>query len=232
MGPMSEKRRIWDIPVRAFHLALIGLVGFSWYTAETMHVFSFGPKTGPSQFDLHRWSGYTILSLILFRLAWGIVGSTTARFSHFLSGPRSVLAYVRGLLRGGSADIVGHNPIGGWSVILMLALLLAQAVVGLMASEDTYGLEGPLDHLVGKRISLQLGGIHHLLFEGILVVTALHIVAVFGYLILKRDNLITPMITGRSVKDVSEPLAFRPVWLAAAIFGLCGALVWAAVSYL
>lgn len=229
---MSEKRRIWDFPVRLVHVLLIGLVGLSWYTGETMHVFSFGPQTGPSQFDLHRWSGYTLLTLVLFRVAWGLLGSTTARFSHFLKGPRSVLAYVRSLMRGGSADMIGHNPIGGWSVILMLALLLSQAVIGLMASEDTYGLEGPLDHLVGKENSLWLGGIHHLLFEGILVITGIHILAVFGYLVFKRDNLITPMLTGRSTKDVGEPLTFRPVWRAAVILALSAALVWAAVSYL
>lgn len=229
---MSEKRRIWDLPVRAFHVLLIGLVGLSWYTAETMHVFSFGAQEGPSQFALHRWSGYSVLALILFRVVWGIVGSTTARFSHFLAGPGSVLAYVRSLIRGGSADIVGHNPIGGWSVVLMLALLLSQAVIGLMASEDTYGLEGPLDHLVGKENSLWLGGIHHLLFEGILVVVGIHIVAVFGYLAFKRDNLITPMITGRSTKDVGEPLTFRPVWLALAILVVCATLIWAAINNL
>lgn len=229
---MSKTRRIWDLPIRLFHVLLITLLGLSWYTGETMHVFSFGPQEGPSQFDLHRWSGYSILTLILFRLVWGFMGSTTARFSHFMAGPRSVLAYVRGLIRGGSADIVGHNPIGGWSVLLMLALLLSQAVIGLMASEDTYGLEGPLDHLVGKENSLWLGGIHHLLFEAILVVLGVHIVAVFAYLLLKRDNLITPMITGRSTKDVGEPLTFRPVWLAVAILAVCAALVWAAINNL
>ena len=227
-----RKPRIWGLPIRVFHILLILLISFSFYTAETMHVFTFGPQSGPSQFDLHRWSGYTILALVLARIIWGLMGSTTARFSHFLKGPGAIIAYTRKLLGGPYTPSVGHNPIGGWSVVLILSLLLAQTITGLLASEDTFGLEGPLDHLVSTSTSYWLAGIHELIFKALFVVVAIHIAAALFYLVAKKDNLILPMITGRKPIDGAEGLTFRPAWVALVIVAVASGLVWAAINYL
>lgn len=227
-----SKPKVWGLPIRIFHILLICLLSFSWYTAENMHVFSFGPQSGPSQFDMHRWSGYGVLTLVLARLVWGLVGSTTARFAHFLKGPRAVAAYAGKLFGGKYQPSVGHNPIGGWSVILMLALLLGQTVTGLLSSEDTFGLEGPLDHLVSTSTSYWLAGIHEIIFNTLLAVLAVHIAAALFYLFAKKDNLITPMITGRKAIGGAEDLVFRPAWIAVPIAGIAGGLVWAALTYL
>lgn len=227
-----SKRRIWGLPIRVFHILLIILLSISWYTAKNMHVFTFGPQSGPSQFDLHRWSGYAVLTLVLARIIWGLFGSTTARFAHFLKGPKGIAAYASKLFGDAYSPSVGHNPIGGWSVVLMLALLLGQTITGLLSSEDTFGLEGPLDHLVSTPTSYWLAGIHETIFDTLLVVLGLHIGAAFFYLLVKKDNLIVPMITGRKTIDGAEDLVFRPVWVALLIAFVAGGLVWAAISYL
>lgn len=227
-----SKRRIWGLPVRVFHILLIILLSISWYTAETMHVFTFGPQPGPSQFDLHRWSGYAVLTLVLARILWGVVGSSTARFTHFLKGPKDITAYAAKLFGDAYGPSVGHNPIGGWAVVLMLGLLLAQTITGLLSSEDTFGLEGPLDHMVSTPTSYWLAGIHEIIFNTLLAVLALHIGAAFFYLFVKKDNLILPMITGRKETDGAEDLLFRPAWIALLIVGVAGGLVWAALNYL
>lgn len=121
---------------------------------------------------------------------------------------------------------------GGWSVVLMLGLLLGQTITGLLSSEDTFGLEGPLDHLVSTSTSYWLAGIHEIIFNTMLAVLALHIAAALFYLFAKKDNLIAPMVTGRKRIDGAEGLAFRSVWIALPIVALTGGLVWAAISYL
>ena len=71
----NKRSKIWDLPVRLFHLLIIGLVGFSWYTAENMHVFTFGPQEGLTMFEWHVWSGVALLALVLFRVLWGFFGT-------------------------------------------------------------------------------------------------------------------------------------------------------------
>ncbi|MDX1580366.1 MAG: cytochrome b/b6 domain-containing protein, partial [Alphaproteobacteria bacterium] len=130
--PPARPIKVWDLPVRLTHVAFIALVGASWYTGETMHVYTFGQQ-GLSQFDWHRYSGYAVLALVLFRILWGFFGSETARFSNFLKSPGTVKDYLRRLFSPSYRASLGHNPLGGWSVVLILALLLAQTVTGLMS---------------------------------------------------------------------------------------------------
>src|SRR5262249_5537036 len=118
---------IWDWPTRLVHWLLVALVFFSWGAAEYQHM------------DLHRYSGYTILGLLVFRLYWGIAGSETARFANFVKGPRAVADYLRSKTKS-----IGHNPLGALSVVALLTLLVAQVALGLF-SVDVDGLEsGPL----------------------------------------------------------------------------------------
>src|SRR5689334_4691000 len=118
--------RVWDAPVRLFHWALAILVVFSYVTG----------KLGHSWMSWHLKSGYAILALLLFRLAWGFAGSATARFPRFVRSPAIALEYGRGLLRGTPARVTGHNPLGGWMVLALLAILLLQAATGLFADDD------------------------------------------------------------------------------------------------
>ncbi len=186
--PLASGRPIlvWDLPTRLFHWLLAALVVTSFVTG----------KIGGLWMRYHMWSGYAILELIVFRLAWGIVGGRHARFSAFLRGPGAVLRYARTMLRRDAPKHLGHNPLGGWSVLAMLIALLVQAVTGLFANDDIF-TEGPLYPWVRKATSDWLTRIHRLNQEAILAIVAVHIAAVFFYLIIKHENLIQPMITGR-----------------------------------
>jgi cytochrome b len=156
-----------------------------------------------------------LLGLVIFRLLWGVAGSATARFSQFVKGKGAILAY----LRGTTSATVGHNPLGGWVVVAMLALLLLQAATGLFANDDII-TEGPLYHLISKDISDALTELHEGVFDVLLALAGLHVAAIFFYLFIKRDNLIRPMLTGRKQvpADIAEPRmvgAWRAMPLAA-----------------
>ncbi|MCE7796226.1 cytochrome b/b6 domain-containing protein [Sphingobium sufflavum] len=176
------RQYVWDAPTRLFHWLLVGLLGFSWYSAETY------------QMEWHRYSGLAILGLVAFRIVWGFVGSGTARFGGFLKGPRAALAYLRS--KGHDESVAGHNPLGGWSVALLLLLLTVQTLSGLFAV-DIDGIEsGPLSYLVDFDRGRQAAAIHGAAFALLKLVAALHVAAILFYLVVKRRNLITPMLTG------------------------------------
>lgn len=146
--------------------------------------------------DWHLWGGYAVLTLVLFRLIWGTIGSETVRFSHFVRGPGVALAYFKALLRGETPHYLGHNPMGAWSIVALLILLLVQAITGLFANDDIL-IEGPLYGWVSKGASDWLTTIHKLNFNLLLAMIAVHLSAVFFYLFVKRENLIHPMLSGR-----------------------------------
>jgi cytochrome b len=171
--------RVWDLPTRLFHWLLVILIAFSWYSAEN------------GLMDWHRRSGLALLGLIAFRLIWGVVGGSTARFAHFIRGPGAIVRHFRG-----APARIGHNPLGGLSVIALLALLTVQIVAGLYAV-DVDGLEsGPLSDAVSFETGRQAARIHHLCFDALLALSALHIFAILFYR-LRGRNLVTPMLTGR-----------------------------------
>ena len=176
--------KVWDLPTRLFHWTLVALMIAQWLTAEES-----------STMDWHIWGGYAVLALVLFRLIWGFVGSETARFSDFVRGPGAALEYVRALLRGETPHYLGHNPLGAWSIVAMLVLLLVQAGTGLFANDDIL-IEGPLYAWVSKGTSDWLTTIHKLNFNLLLLVIAVHLSAVLFYLLVKRENLVHPMLTG------------------------------------
>ncbi|HEY6868773.1 MAG TPA: cytochrome b/b6 domain-containing protein, partial [Novosphingobium sp.] len=165
---------------------------------------------------------------LAFRLLWGVVGSSTARFAGFVAGPGRVLAHVRGL-RGGAevAPVVGHNPLGGWSVLALLGLLTLQVGLGLFA-QDTDAVEsGPLNYLVSYETGKLAGEIHGAVFNLILLFVAIHLAAIAYYRFVKHDNLIQPMITGtrRFAVPVAAP-RMAPWWRAVLCAVLAAALAW------
>ncbi|MDG4597019.1 MAG: cytochrome b/b6 domain-containing protein [Candidatus Contendobacter sp.] len=176
--------KIWDLPTRLFHWSLVALMVAQWLTAEESSTMSW-----------HVWGGYAVLVLVLFRLMWGFVGSDTARFSDFVRGPGAALEYVKALRCGAAPHYLGHNPLGAWSIVAMLVLLLVQTGTGLFANDDIM-IEGPLYAWVSKETSDWLTTIHKLNFNLLLLVIAVHLSAVLFYLLVKRENLVHPMLSG------------------------------------
>jgi cytochrome b len=200
----ESRVRVWDLPTRLFHWLIVALFAFSWWTAEYDHL------------DWHMWSGYGILTLVLFRIAWGFVGSATARFDNFLRGPRAFLAYGRHLFDRSAPATPGHNPMGGWSVLALLLLLLTQTVLGLFAI-DVDGLEsGPLNYLVSFDTGRAASHLHSLVFNLLLAFTGLHVVFIAFYLVYKRENLVSAMLVGakRMPQAPGQSLKFVSAWRA------------------
>ena len=205
--------RVWDGATRATHWLLVVLLGVSWWTASHHRM------------DYHRYSGYALLGVLIFRLYWGFFGSTTARFAHFVKGPRSIWRYLR--LR--PLHVApGHNPLGALSVLALLGLLLGQVVLGLF-SVDVDGLEsGPLSHWVSFAAGREFARLHRSGFGLLKLLVLLHVAAVAFYWIFKRDNLIRPMITG--LKGWSHgplpQIEFASRWHAVLGIALAVLLVW------
>ena len=203
---------IWDAPTRLFHWLLVMLIAFSWWSAEARRM------------DWHRYSGYAILGLLVFRIFWGFTGASTARFAGFVRSPAATVRYLRGDEPAGA----GHNPLGAWSVLAMLALLVLQVGLGLFAV-DVDGFEsGPLSDRVSFEAGRQAAAWHHLAFNALLALIALHVVAIAAYLVFRGKNLVGPMITGARAGPV-DGAPMRPgsrLALVAGI-GLAGLSAWA-----
>ncbi|MDE2597431.1 MAG: cytochrome b/b6 domain-containing protein [Sphingomonadales bacterium] len=203
---------VWDLPTRLFHWLLAGLFAFSWFSAEN------------GLMDWHRISGETLVGLLAFRLVWGFVGGSTARFASFVASPGKALAY----LRGGGTAAAGHNPLGAWSVIALLLLIAVQVGTGLF-SVDTDGLEsGPLSYLVSFEAGRKAAGVHHLAFNLTLLLVILHVAAILFYRVVKRRNLVTPMITGRDgeLPPGTPGLIAAPISRFAIVAALAAILAW------
>jgi cytochrome b len=174
--------KVWDLPTRLFHWLTVLLIGFSWWSAEY------------DEMDWHFRSGLTVLILLAFRLIWGVVGSSTARFGNFVRAPAKVLAYLRRPRN--SVQAPGHNPLGGYSVIAMLATLCVQVGTGLF-SVDVDGIEsGPLSYRVSFDQGRAAAAVHHVSFTVLQVLVVLHLLAIVYYRVRGR-RLIVPMLTGR-----------------------------------
>jgi cytochrome b len=191
--------RIWDIPTRLFHWSLVVLIGISFYT---------GLSGGFVEMDYHMISGYCILSLVLFRILWGLFGGYYARFTTFVKGPGTIIRYLKNLSTKtfNTKPYAGHNPLGALSIVFILLVLLTQTVTGMFANDDIM-LEGPLVHLVSYDTSRMLTGIHKTNKWIIGAVVLIHLLAILFYQFYKKDRLIIPMITGR--KLLSEPVAMK-----------------------
>jgi cytochrome b len=207
---MRKRVLVWDLPTRLFHWLLVILVGTSFVTG----------KMGGNAMQYHEWSGFAILALLLFRVVWGFVGSRESRFATFIRDPATVFHYVTSFLHRNSPRYLGHNPLGGWSILAMLLALFIQAATGLFAN-DNIATEGPLYLWVSRETSNWLTSIHKLNQQIIIVLVSIHLFAVLFHLFFKRENLVTPMITGIKEwdREAAEPARGR-TWLAAVIAAL------------
>lgn len=207
--------RVWDLPTRLFHWSIVILLFTSWFSADQGYM------------RVHLWSGLTLLALLLFRLGWGLFGSTTARFRDFLHPPRRVIGYLRSLSGDSPARHAGHNPAGGLMVAVMLAVLLAQALTGLFANDGLH-FNGPLAVKVSADVSDRLTRLHGTIFNLILVLVWAHLVAIGFYLFVKRENLVQPMLTGKKRRDhvpAGLDIAFTRTYLALALLLLTAGIV-------
>ncbi len=220
----DRKIRVWDLPVRLFHWALVVLLAVSYFTA----------RAGGEWMKFHFWSGYTIFALVLFRIAWGFVGSTTARFTDFVKGPSAAIAHLRDLLGRGRPREAGHNPVGGAMVVALLLAVLLQVVAGLFSADtDTGMVNGPLALVVADKWVERATAFHRFWINVLLWMVALHVLAAIVYLAWKRQNLIGAMITGRKpLDDVVErgkpapKLVFAPGRLAVSLLLAAAAIVY------
>ncbi|OFX11192.1 MAG: hypothetical protein A2516_09475 [Alphaproteobacteria bacterium RIFOXYD12_FULL_60_8] len=226
--PQQRRIKVWDAPIRLFHWALVILVTFNFIAIKLGGPAKVLQKLGYKGFitdtDLHMLSGQTLLTLMVFRFGYGLIGSTTARFSNFLTSPLKVWMYLRS---GGLGRWAGHNPAGGWMAALMLVVLGAMAGLGLFANDDIMA-DGPLMHLVGKTTSDSLTWYHRLLSRVLLGLVVLHVAAIIYYRRVKKDNLIPPMLHGYKDWPENEPvpsISFTHPLLALGLLGASAALV-------
>jgi cytochrome b len=207
---------VWDLPTRLFHWGLLLAVFYSWLSIDVLE-----------NMQHHFYSGYVVLTLLLFRLVWGFVGSYYSRFKSFRFSPVEILSYAKNLGSKSARHYLGHNPLGSISVVLMIAVLLAQATLGLFSSDDYFF--GPLSGLISSKSIAQISELHLLNSNAVFAVIGLHILAIIYYKIRKSEHLSKAMISGykqlddRCAEQQSKPASSL---LAIAVLIVCATLVY------
>jgi cytochrome b len=206
---MGALIQVWDLFIRLFHWQLVLLIPFLWLSAEE----------GGDWLIYHQFAAIYLLFLIVLRVLWGFWGSKYARFSDFICSPSALLNYARHLFAKSSSTpdsspALGHNPMGGLMVVLMLLILLLQIVLGLFSMDD-FWFEGPLVQFISSDLSEQLTRYHHLLFNVIVAVVGLHIAAIIAYKWVKKQNLVAAMLHGKkeAVQGTQPALMNVPVFI-------------------
>jgi cytochrome b len=191
--PMSNAARVvlvWDVPIRLIHWLIAALVAAAYATWRLNWMV------------WHGRIGDAVLALLLFRLLWGFFGSETARFSRFLTSPRMAVEHLKYTLLREPDHQVGHNPAGGWMVLFLLALLLAETLTGLYVANDIADV-GPLTEIVPAPLANVVEASHAILWDALLVAIVLHVLAIAGYAAVKGQNLVRPMIAGTKILPAS-----------------------------
>lgn len=173
---------VWDPLVRLLHWLLVTGVALAWLTGDEMRLS-------------HEWAGYAVLAIIGVRLVWGVIGTRYARFTQFVQGPKAVATYAKDVVAGTSPRHVGHNPLGGWMILTLLATLLALGASGWMMTLDAFFGEAWLE------------GAHELLANGLLVLLALHVAAAILSGPNHRENLVAAMFSGRKRPPTGTDIA-------------------------
>ncbi|BBO71313.1 hypothetical protein DSCA_52430 [Desulfosarcina alkanivorans] len=212
----KNKIKVWDIPVRMFHWALVVLIVFQVVTAE---VEGRG-------FALHIFFGYGVLFLILFRFIWGFWGTGYAQFSEFLRSWPVVKQYTIQLLKFSPPRFIGHNPLGGWMIVLLLLGLMVQVITGLPAGSDE--AVGPWASLLSAHAGESMAEFHEAFSIVLLCLIAIHIGGVIADWMLTGENLVKAMFTGQkeSAGDENPPYQKKvKAPMKNLIFSFCLALI-------
>ena len=204
----TTRHALWDLPTRLFHWLIVCGVALSWWSAEMEY------------YAVHEWSGYTVIVVVVSRIIWGFIGSRHSRFTDFLVGP----ARVRDYLKGRPAASAGHNPLGGWSVLLLLTLLMLQAGSGLFNSDDVL-FSGPLYYWGSGEFRDAMGVVHEVAFNALLALVCLHILAVLYHQLRRREKLLQAMVRG-SAQGREGREAPVPWWRAVLIVAFVALALW------
>jgi len=218
--PEPRSVAVWDLPTRLFHWTLVALIALQYASGEF----------GWLSMEWHFLLGYATLVLVVFRVAWGFLGSQTSRFSDFVRGPGALYRYAADFMRGRSLHAPGHNPLGGWSVLAMLVCVAVQVVSGLMTSDDVLD-EGPLAGRVSASVVALMSRVHAINRQVLLVLITLHIAAIALHFVFRSHNLVAPMVSGRSRHVAPRELRFVPAWRAVVLLVLSVGGVWALVAW-
>ena len=216
MSSSDRKVLVWDAPTRLFHWLIVALVVAAYLTWRL------------DWMDWHAKTGDAVLTLLVFRVLWGFFGSETARFSRFLTSPAAAARHLTHALRREPDRQVGHNPAGGWMVLLLLALLLVETLSGVYVLNDVAN-EGPLTELAPARIANAITAMHWIFWDALLAAVALHLLAIAAYAAVKGHNLLAPMITGFKTLPANVPSPRMADAVRALIFLGCSALAVAAL---
>ncbi len=213
----------WDGPTRLFKWALVATVAWAWITDEMAWT------------SWHVWNGYAVLVLVVFRLLWGVFGGSTARFATFLSGPAATIRYGLALLRGREGHFLGHNPLGGWMVVVLIGLPALMGLSGLFNADwpDRMVIEGPLSALVPDAVVHVAHRIHSLGFKLLELAVLLHVVAVGFHSLIKKDRLVPAMVTGWKRTGVyadRTPATPGSVTVALVCLAAAVAIVWGGIA--
>ena len=205
---------VWDRPTRIFHWVLLVLVVVCYLSGRN------------GRFDIHIPAGQALLVLVIARVVWGFAGSASSRFRAFIRPVQEILAYLPTLRRREPDGRAGHNPLGGLSVVAMLAVLVAQASLGLFAVDVDGLYDGPLSFLVSYDAAREAAELHAMVVDGLLILVGLHIAAVLFHLLYKRENLTRAMLTGRGrLAEGQTPPRLVSDWRALLVLVLAAAAV-------
>lgn len=215
---MTHKVRVWDLPTRLFHWALVA----------TTIALIVSANIGGNAMTWHLRFGHVMLALLAFRLTWGLLGGRWSRFANFLYSPARLLAYLRGR-PSGAHDDVGHSPLGALSVFALLAVLLLQVGSGLM-SDDEIAFSGPLTRFVsGATVGLATWWHKDVGKYLLIALVVLHLLAISYYALVRRRVLVAPMVHGDKLLPASAPASRDDAItrsLAALVLAAAGALAW------
>lgn len=217
MNVPLQRVRVWDLPTRLFHWIIVLLLPAAYVTWRL------------NWMDWHVWIGEAALTVVLFRILWGWFGSDTARFARFVASPRAALQHLRHALHREPDYQVGHNALGGWMVLLLLALLLLEPLTGLFVNNEVAN-EGPLGELVPSSVDNAITALHAYLWDALLAAVALHVLAIALYALARGQNLIGPMLSGRKWLPAQVAVPRMAGAARAAVLLACSALAVAAIA--
>jgi len=221
--------RAWDLPTRVFHWTLVLAILSAWVS------FRYAEKVGDTTLLWHRWNGYAILVLLVWRVLWGFAGSSTSRFSSFVRWPGEAIGYGLAIAKGRPRHYLGHNPLGTWMVLALLGTVGLQAGIGLFTVEHNDIAWGPLYRLVSEETYKKLSHWHLWIFYwAILPLIAIHITANALYGAIAKDPLIAAMVTGRKpaqdyADELEAQIVGRPVLRALVCLAVAAAIVFGGI---
>ncbi len=213
----NPKILVWDVPTRLVHwlVAVLVLVAYVTYRLSWIR--------------WHVLSGDAVLALVLFRILWGFFGSEPSRFTAFVAAPGTVYRYLRRVARLRISARVGHNPAGGWMILILFALLLGETLSGIFVNNDVATV-GPMSSMTPESVMNLVTDLHRILWDALLAAIVVHVLAILFYAVALRQSLLLPMITGRkSLPETTPRPRIAGSWRAAWLFG-CGVAAAAALA--